>query len=196
MLKRRMLGMLYPNASRRVPRSWSKLPRHSGRLNTVARAVEPKENAPQLQALNYREGPRRTGIFLCLIGIMAGGVLGELLRESMVSDLHQHATFAAALGSPEVQEALAVKRFADSAQVNEVLDVNGKFIKDLCWENGRVVYFVLPDGSFFFDRPRPPAWAFSFVVLCPLVGFLIPWGIIKILSVMGVKYFEKPAPPA
>ena len=165
-------------------------------MNTVARAVETKENAPQLQALNYREGPRRTGIFLCLAGILAGGVLGELLRESMVSDLHQHALFVAALNSPEVQAALEQKRSPESARLDGVLEVKGHLIKDLCWEKGQVVYFVLPDGTFFFDRPRPQAWAFSFVVVCPLVGFLIPWGIIKILSLMGVKYFAKPAPPS
>ena len=162
----------------------------------MARAVETKENAPQLQALNYREGPRRTGVFLCLAGILAGGVIGELLRESMVADLHQHTIFTAALNSPEVKEAIAVKETADSAQINEVLEVKGTLIKDLCWENGRVVYFVLQDGSFVFDRPRPEAWQFSFVILCPLLGFLIPWGVIKILSRMGVKYFEKPAPAA
>ena len=161
----------------------------------MARALETKENAPQLQALNYRAGPSRTGVFLCLAGILAGGVLGELLRESMVADLHQHTIFTAALNSPEVQGALTAKPAPDSAQISEVLEVKGTLIKDLCWENGRVVYFVLEDGSFVFDR-RPEAWQFSFVILSPLLGFLIPWGVIKILSRMGVKYFEKPAPPA
>jgi len=59
-----------------------------------------------------------------------------------------------------------------------------------------VLYFVLADSSFFFDSTRPPVWAFPLVLLCPVLGFLIPWGVMKTLSWMGVEYFAKQqAPP-
>ena len=156
--------------------------------------VELKENAAQLQTLNYRDRPRKMGIFLCLAGILAGGVAGELLRETLLASLHQHATFTSVLNSPEVQEALAAKRTPESSLASEVIQVKGPWIRDLLWQDGRVVYFVLGDGTFFFDSPRPPAWAFSFVVICPLLGFLLPWGCIKAFSTMGVKYFVKKPP--
>src|ERR1035438_6167666 len=72
-----------------------------------------------------------------------------------------------------------------------MVQVKGPWLKDLFWQDGRVVYFVLSDGSFFFDSTRPPVWAFPLVLLCPVLGFLIPWGVMKILSRMGLEYFAK-----
>jgi hypothetical protein len=43
--------------------------------------VGSKENAPPPQIFNFKEGPRKIGIFLCLAGMLAGGGVGELLRE-------------------------------------------------------------------------------------------------------------------
>jgi hypothetical protein len=78
-----------------------------------------------------------------------------------------------------------------------MIRVNGNWARDLFWQDGHVAYFVLADGSFYFDTPRPPKWVFPMVLLCPVLGFLIPWGLMKALSKMGVEYFaKKPAPPA
>lgn len=150
-----------------------------------------KDNALQLQILNYREGPRRIGIFLCLAGMLAGGGVGELLRESMTAALRQHTVFTGLLNTPEVQHAIAVKSDAQSSITNEMIEVTGPWVKDLYWQDGHVDYFVLGDGSFVFDARRPPVWAFLLALLCPVFGFLIPWGVVKTLSWMGVEYFAK-----
>jgi hypothetical protein len=159
--------------------------------------VESKENASQHQNLNYREKPRKTAVFLCLAGILAGGVIGEMLRESMVTASQQHTVFTALLNTPEVQDALAAKR-ANSPAANEMIRVNGNWARDLFWQDGHVAYFVLADGSFYFDTARPSKWFFPMVLLCPVLGFLVPWGLMKALSKMGVEYFatKKEAPPA
>jgi hypothetical protein len=158
--------------------------------------VDSKENASQPENLNYREKPRKIAVFLCLAGILAGGVIGEMLRESMVTASQQHTVFAALLNTAEVQAALAAKR-SDSPTENGMIRVNGNWARDLFWQDGHVAYFVLADGSFYFDTPRPPKWVFPMVLLCPVLGFLIPWGLMKALSKMGVEYFaKKPAPPA
>lgn len=161
--------------------------------------VDAKENASQSPNLNYREGPRKIAISICLIGILAGGVIGELLREWMATAMdtatHQHLVFVALLNSPEVQSALAAKSGGDSPSTNEMIAVNGPWARDLFWQDGHVAYFVLGDGSFYFDSVRPPAWLFPMVLLCPVLGFLIPWGVMKGLSRMGVDYFRKKPPP-
>jgi hypothetical protein len=162
----------------------------------VTGPVDLKENASQPQILNFREGPRRIGIFLCLAGMLAGGGVGELLRESMTSALHQHAAFTALLNSSEVQDALTAARAAQSPVTNDMVPVKGPWLKDLFWQDGRVAYFVLADSSFFFDATRPPVWTFPLVLLCPVLGFLIPWGVMKTLSWMGVEYFAKKQAPA
>ena len=157
--------------------------------------VDSKENTSQSQILNYREGPRKIGVFLCLAGILAGGVVGEVLRESIVTGSHQHLVFTALLNSPEVRTALGSKSSGDSASTNEMLQVNGPWARDLFWQDGHVAYFVLADGSFYFDSPHPPLWIFPLILLCPVLGFLIPWVSMKSLSWMGVAYFaKKPAP--
>lgn len=164
--------------------------------NRSAVPVEPKENPSQPENLNFREKPRKTAVFLCLAGILAGGVIGELLRESMVTASQRHMVFAALLNTPEVQAALAAKR-DESPAANEMIPVHGNWARDVFWEDGHVAYFVLADGSFYFDTPRPSKWLFPMVLLCPVLGFLIPWGLMKALSKMGVEYFaKKAAPPA
>jgi hypothetical protein len=158
--------------------------------------VDFKENASQSPTLNYREKPRKTAISLCLVGILAGGVIGEFLREEMVAASHQHQVFSALLNSSEVRTALAAKSSGDSPSANEMIQVDGPWARDLFWQDGHVAYFVLADGSFYFDSARPPTWVFPMVLLCPLLGFLIPWGLMKALSEIGVDYFaKKPAPP-
>ena len=157
--------------------------------------VDAKENTSQSPTLNYREGPRKIAISLCLLGILAGGVIGEFLRESWAEAANQHQVFTALLNTPEVRAALAAKS-GDPASANEMIQVNGSWARDLCWQDGQVAYFVLADGSFYFDSPRPPRWVFPLVLLCPVLGFLIPWISMKSLSWMGVGYFaKKPAPP-
>jgi hypothetical protein len=155
--------------------------------------VDSKENVSQSTALNYRERPRKTAISICLIGILAGGVLGELLRESLVDASHQHLVFTALLNSAEVRAALAPK---NSSSANEMIQVNGPWARDVFWQDGHAAYFVLADGSFYFDSNRPPVWLFPMVLLCPVLGFLIPWGVMKTLGLIGVEYFAKKPPPA
>jgi hypothetical protein len=154
--------------------------------------VESKENASQPENLNHREKPRKIGVFLCLAGILAGGVAGELLREWMVTASEKHMVFTGLLNTPEVQAAVAAKR-ADSSSASEMIRVNSNWARDLFWQDGHVAYFVLADGTFYFDTPRPPKWLFPMVLLFPVLGFLIPWGLMKALSRMARK---KAAPPA
>ncbi|MGD0302296.1 MAG: hypothetical protein ABSE86_34900 [Bryobacteraceae bacterium] len=156
--------------------------------------VDFKENASQSQTLNYRERPRKVAISLCLVGILAGGVIGEVLREEMVASSHQHLVFSALLNSSEVKAALA-KSGGDSPSANQMIQVDGPWARDLFWQDGQVAYFVLADGSFYFDAARPPIWVVPMVLLCPVFGFLIPWGTMKALSAMGVDYFAKKPPP-
>src|ERR1035438_2179900 len=111
--------------------------------------VDAKENASQSPTLNYREGPRRIAISLCLVGILAGGVLGELLRESMATASRQHLVFTALLNSREVRAALAAKSSGDSPSANEMIAVDGPWARDLFWQDGHVAYFVLADGTFY-----------------------------------------------
>jgi hypothetical protein len=167
-----------------------------GTVAYFAVAVSSKENTSQSQTLNYRERPRKIAIFLCLAGILAGGAIGEVLRESLVKVSRQRLVFAALLNSPEVKAALAAKSAGDSSSVNEMIHVDGNWARDLFWQDGQVVYFVLADGSFYFNPPRPSLWEYSMVLLCPVLGFLVPWGLMKGLSWMGVKYFAKKPPPS
>ena len=159
-------------------------------------AVDLKENTSQSKTLNYREKPRKIAIFLCLAGILVGGAIGQVLRTSLAAVSHQRLVFAALLNSAEVKAALAAKSGGSSPSSSEMIQVNGPWARDLFWQDGHVIYFVLADGSFYFEPPRPPLWAFPMVLLCPVLGFLIAWGLVKSLSWMGVSYFvKKPAPP-
>lgn len=156
----------------------------------MAEPIEMTATASQLKTLN-QAGPRRTMITLCLAGILVGGIVGELLRESMITALHQHTLFTQLLNSPEVQEAIAAKSSPQSAEIDEMLPVRGSMAKDVYWRAGRVYYFVLGDSSFLFDDNLGPIWGFPLLLLCPILGMLIPWGIITLLRKMGVEYFAK-----
>ena len=97
--------------------------------------VDFKENASQSPTLNYREKPRKTAISLCLVGILAGGVLGEFLREEMVAASRQHQVFSALLNTSEVRTALAAKSSGDSPSANEMIQIDGPWARDLCWQD-------------------------------------------------------------
>ena len=115
----------------------------------------------------------------------------------MATASRQHLVFTALLNSREVRAALAAKSSGDSPSANEMIAVDGPWARDLFWQDGHVAYFVLADGSFYFDSARPPVWVYPMVLLCPVLGFLIPWGFMKGLSWMGVGYFaKKQAPPS
>lgn len=162
----------------------------SSERRLVAEPIEMTTTASQLKTLN-QAGPRRTIISLCLAGILVGGVVGELLRESMTTALHQHTLFSQLLNSPEVKDAIAPKGSPQSAAIDEMLPVQGSMAKDVYWQDGRVYYFVLGDSSFLFDNDRGPVWGFPLLLLCPIFGMLIPWGIMTLLGKMGVEYFAK-----
>lgn len=137
------------------------------------------ESTAQLATVGYRGDFHKIAISVCLAGILVGGIGGELLREWLTSAAHQHTLFTEVLSSREVQDALASRAQTESAATNNMVPVGGRWVKDLFWEEGRVSFFVLGDGSFLFDSPRPPTWAFPLVLLCPALGFLIPWGVMK-----------------
>jgi len=163
-------------------------------------SFDSKENASQSPTLNYRERSRKLAISLCLVGILAGGVLGELLREWMVTASHERMVFAALLNSVEVRTALEARSgvnsraanspTANSPTANQMIRIDGPWVRDAFLQDGKVSYFVLADGSFYFDSVRPPLWLFPMVLLCPVLGFVIPWGVMKALG-----FTKKPTPP-
>jgi len=143
---------------------------------------EVTEHVAQTPPIGPKKATPKIATILCLVGILAGGVAGEILRESWTAASEQHAAFTLLLNSTEVKRALAARTPEQSRATNQIVDVDGPWAKDLCWENNHVVYFVLGDGSFLFDSTRPPTWAYPLVLLLPVAGFLIPWAAMKFLS--------------
>jgi hypothetical protein len=96
----------------------------------------------------------------------------------MAEALRQHSLFMSLLSSSDVQNSLRDARWT----ANGMVHLSGPLAKDLMLQDGRVAYFVLGDGTFFFDTPHAPAWALPVVLLCPVLGFLIPWGTMRALA--------------
>ena len=38
------------------------------------------------------------------------------------------------------------------------------------------------DGQIIIPTPAPAVWQYLFVVICPIIGFFIPWGSIRAIG--------------
>jgi hypothetical protein len=48
------------------------------------------------------------------------------------------------------------------------------------------------DGETLAPTPRPSAWAYLSIILFPILGFFIPWGVIRAIGWMGAGFVTNP----
>lgn len=67
--------------------------------------------------------------------------------------------------------------------------VNSGGIRTINWaENYGVASIETEDGQTFYPTPAPAAWEYLLIVLFPVAGFVIPWGVIRAMGWVGAGF--------
>jgi len=80
---------------------------------------------------------------------------------------------------------------SQSAPSNEV--VLG-YIKVIHWTRDYGVESLdMDDGRSIHPSPEPSSWVYFMIAMCPVVGFFIPWGGVRIFSGEGILFSQRHA---
>jgi hypothetical protein len=73
------------------------------------------------------------------------------------------------------------------------VEVNEGGVKSIHWTNDYSVESIeTVDGETLYPTPAPSAWLYLLIVLLPLFGFFIPWGVIRAIGWVGAGFVQRP----
>lgn len=71
-------------------------------------------------------------------------------------------------------------------------EVNRGGIKTITWTKDlRVESIETEDGTTVYPAPAPTLWPYLLAAIFPVLGFFVPWGSVRVLTWVGVGFFEK-----
>lgn len=142
--------------------------------------------------MNLREGTRRLALLLGAGGFLFGGFVSYFEMQSLHEQSERHNKFEKLAASDIVK--LARKNQSDleyDAQGNPLVEVNSGGLKIIHWsESFEVQSLETTSGDTLYPTPAPSSWSYILVALLPLLGFIIPWGIIRSLGWVCAGFFQ------
>lgn len=73
-------------------------------------------------------------------------------------------------------------------------EVNAGGIKVIHWTRDYGVESLdMDDGRSIHPSPEPSSWVYFMIAMCPVVGFFIPWGGVRIFSGEGILFSQRHA---
>ncbi len=70
-------------------------------------------------------------------------------------------------------------------------EVNKGGIKAIRWDKDyRVESVETEDGLTYYLNPAPAEWEYLLIALFPILGFFIPWGVIRAIGWVGAGFFQ------
>jgi hypothetical protein len=150
--------------------------------------------------MNLREGTRRMALLSGAVGAILGGFASYSELQTLLEQKASHNRFVQLAGSAAAQEALhslkltcaqdpSNKQCGDEQYV-PMSEVNSGGIETIYWSKDyRVEWIKTDDGeNLFATSPSPPAWEYLLVAIFPILGFFIPWGIIRAVGWVGAGF--------
>jgi hypothetical protein len=68
--------------------------------------------------------------------------------------------------------------------------VNKEGIKAINWSRALGVESIeTEDGQILYPTPAPNRWLYLFAAILPLLGFVLPWGLIRAVGWVGAGFF-------
>lgn len=152
----------------------------------------------QRRRLNIREGMRRVGLTLGVLGAIAAAVLGwsefrTLLRRREDALLYQKTT-----GTPLMRKVTQAARqqskdwFAQNApqSARQTLSIGSEGIQNVeVDQTGAFVSVGLIDGTTLYPSTEPAVLDYAEALSFPLFGFVVPWGSVRLLAWIGTGFF-------
>jgi hypothetical protein len=168
--------------------------------------------------MNVKEGMRRLALFLGAVGVIIGGFGSYAELQSILNQRERHDKFERLANSDVVQQERKCRllgfysgcfqlpplppgatldkpgftveepdgRPADS-------EVNKEGIKAIHWtKNYAVESIETEDGQTFYPAPAPNRWLYLLAAIFPLLGFALPWGLIRAVGWVGAGFSANP----
>jgi len=143
--------------------------------------------------VNLKEGTRRLALLLGVAGAIGGSFLSYLEFQEIASQRARHNRFEqlATLdairhlrtnhqNSSDPYEAYVKSVMPGCCGIKEVV-----WDTDHVWNDASGIYAIaMDDGETLSPTAAPAAWQYLFVAFAPVVGFLIPWGVVRAIGWM------------
>ncbi|HEY4356164.1 MAG TPA: hypothetical protein VGN16_10490 [Acidobacteriaceae bacterium] len=136
-------------------------------------------------------------LLLGVAGAVAGGFVSYLQLQTISAEKTGHAKFEALASSNAVEQLRKSQagwhtidpKTGERTEWDQQVGKDG--IESIHWTRDSAIGFiVVDDGHFLFPTPAPSAREYLLVVLFPVVGFFIPWGIIRAIGWVGSGFFQ------
>ena len=80
--------------------------------------------------------------------------------------------------------------FSENAPASS--EVNKSGVKTVRWNKDLGVESIeTEDGTTLYPTPVPTRWPYLLAAIFPVLGFAVPWGLVRALAWVGVGFFEK-----
>jgi hypothetical protein len=64
-------------------------------------------------------------------------------------------------------------------------------IKTIHWtKDNEIESIEAEDGQTLYPTPAPSAWLYLLIALFPVLGFLIPWGVVRSVGWVGAGFVQ------
>lgn len=155
--------------------------------------------------MNLREGTRRLALLLGVAGAILGGVLSYSLLRSVMLRTAENSRFELLENSKLVSDARQMEQreqappqgwpptvpYSHHFHYSTSLDYGG--IKTIYWNREYEVESIeTEDGQYLHPIPAPSAWSYVLIAMLPLLGFIVPWGVVRAIGWV-IAGFVKPS---
>jgi hypothetical protein len=144
--------------------------------------------------MNLSEGFRRIGIVLGIAGTLGGSAACYIFLNDAFQLRSRYKTFSTLDRTPEVQNTISNsadpwERYDATEFTTEHPSKNG--IRRIFYQDSadrrhlEVSRFEMVNGDIVYRAEAPPVYTYVLPLAFPVIGFLIPWGLIKALVWVG-----------
>jgi hypothetical protein len=145
--------------------------------------------------MNLREGTRRLALLLGVVGAIAGLFVSYLEVQSISTEKANHAKFERLATSDVVEQTRKTQagwstidpKTGERVEWDQEIGKGG--IKTIHWTTDSAIAFIVTDdGNFVFLTAAPSVWEYLLVVFYPILGFVIPYGLVRAVGWVAVGF--------
>ncbi len=145
--------------------------------------------------MNLREGTRRLALLLGVAGAVLGGFASYMELQTVLAQRERHNKFDQLASSDVVQQERRSQsgwvsidpKTGERIQWDQQVDKGG--IKTIHWTKDNDIESIeTTDGRTVYPTPAPAAWEYLLIVLFPVFGFFIPWGVVRSIGWVGTGF--------
>lgn len=150
--------------------------------------------------MNLKEGTRRLALLLGVLGVITGGFVSYMELQSIMDQRARHNRFEQLATTDVVKHLRKDHEESKDPWETSVASVMPGCcgIKEVAWDTRHIwndpsgIYSIQTDNDqTLYPTPAPSPWEYLSVTLLPILGFVIPWGLVRALGWVGSGFVQK-----